>query len=282
MNLTVANQYIAQMPIEVKDAVFGNVGSIIAFRTSADDARSMLKYVEPRFEEHDLIHMHNRHFIISMTIEGEKVPAFSAISLNLPVQEGDETDYIVEHSRALYASSREVVEHYVGERYLDIGKPASQAPKEVKPAKQAVQQSATPPAPLPEKVETPVVQTQPPEPTQRLKRLPNMSSLAHAAIERAISHSASSAGEPVKSKPAEVPAPAEKPKRKRRRRKRKSAEGASIGAAGSTTQAKPENSEPKPKAGPKKATVSTKPTPKTEAHPSQPQEFEDAGIVHLK
>ena len=31
LNLTVANQYIAQMPMEVKDAVFGNVGSIIAF-----------------------------------------------------------------------------------------------------------------------------------------------------------------------------------------------------------------------------------------------------------
>src|SRR6185437_8422158 len=90
LNLTVANQYIAQMPMEVKDAVFGNVGSIVAFRTSADDARNMLKYVEPRFEEHDLIHMHNRHFIISMTIEGEKVPAFSAVTLNLPPQSGDD------------------------------------------------------------------------------------------------------------------------------------------------------------------------------------------------
>src|SRR5258708_21633863 len=68
LNLTVANQYIAQMPMEVKDAVFGNVGSIIAFRASADDARTMLKYFEPRFEEHDLIHIHNRHVIITMTI----------------------------------------------------------------------------------------------------------------------------------------------------------------------------------------------------------------------
>lgn len=102
---------------EVKDAVFGNVGSIISFRTSADDARVMLKYFEPKFEEHDLVHMHNRHFAISMTIAGEKVPAFSAISLNLPPFGADYTEQIVAHSRAEYAQSREYLERYMHERY---------------------------------------------------------------------------------------------------------------------------------------------------------------------
>jgi hypothetical protein len=118
LNLTVANQYTAQMSQEVKDAVFGNVGSIVAFRMGADDARSMLRYFEPKFEEYDLVHMHNRHFLVSMTIEGEKVPAFSAISLNLPDKQDDYSAYIIERSRAQYASSREYVEKYVGERYL--------------------------------------------------------------------------------------------------------------------------------------------------------------------
>lgn len=118
LNLTVANQYTAQMSIEVKDAVFGNVGSIIAFRMGADDARGMLRYFEPKFEEYDLVHMHNRHFVISMAIDGEKVPGFSAISLNLPPSTGDETDLIVANSRSVYASTRAVVEAYVGERYL--------------------------------------------------------------------------------------------------------------------------------------------------------------------
>ena len=81
LNLTVANQYIAQMPIEVKDAVFGNVGSIISFRMSADDSRTMLRYFEPKFTEYDLVHMHNRHFVISMTIEGEKVQLFRLLPL---------------------------------------------------------------------------------------------------------------------------------------------------------------------------------------------------------
>ncbi len=117
LNLTVANQYTAQMSSEVKDAVFGNVGSIVAFRMGADDARSMLRYFEPKFEEYDLVHMHNRHFVISMTIEGEKTPAFSSISLNLPVAGQDYSAAIVESSRNRYAYSRESVERYVGGRY---------------------------------------------------------------------------------------------------------------------------------------------------------------------
>lgn len=117
LNLTVANQYIAQMLPEVRDAVFGNVGSIISFRTSADDASTMMKYFEPKFTDHDMVHMNNRNFAVSMTIGGEKVPAFSAITLNLPPFQYDYTPQIVEYSRAHYARSRESVERYVAERY---------------------------------------------------------------------------------------------------------------------------------------------------------------------
>lgn len=125
LNLTVANQYTAQMLPEVKDAVFGNVGSIISFRTSADDARGMLKYFEPKFEEHDLVHMHNRHFAISMTIGGEKVPAFSAISLNLPEFQFDYTPQIIQHSRATYCNTRDYIERYVAERYMTFDNAAA-------------------------------------------------------------------------------------------------------------------------------------------------------------
>ena len=118
LSLTVANQYIAQMSLSVRDAVFGNVGSIIAFRMSADDAKGMTKYFEPKFTEYDLVHMHNRHFVINMTIEGEKVPAFSAITLNLPPLGADQTQTIIEQSRAQYAASRDYIERYVNDRYL--------------------------------------------------------------------------------------------------------------------------------------------------------------------
>jgi hypothetical protein len=117
LNLTVANQYIAQMSQEVKDAVFGNVGSMIAFRMGADDARSMQKYFEPRFTEYDLVHMHNRHIVISMTIGGEKSPAFSAFTLDLPKETFQEIPAIVEHSRREFATPKSDVERYIQERY---------------------------------------------------------------------------------------------------------------------------------------------------------------------
>jgi hypothetical protein len=116
--LTVANQYIAQMPLTVKDAVFGNVGSIIGFRMSADDSRIMTKYFEPKFEEHDLVHMHNRDFVISMTIEGEKVQAFSAATLDLPSDKTDFVEQIIANSRQNFAYKRADIEDFVRERYL--------------------------------------------------------------------------------------------------------------------------------------------------------------------
>ncbi len=204
LNLTVANQYTAQMPMEVKDAVFGNVGSIIAFRMGADDSRGLLKYFEPKFEEYDLVHMHNRHFVISMTIEGEKVPAFSAISLNLPPQQADESANIIQNSRAHYAFSREVVERYVGDRYLNTA--AQSKTTELKSA-------MTKPAPISQATSIPhdepalqtIAKTAEPRPTRTVRaKVANSASQAASRILAA----------------ADITAPKAKRKRTRSRKKK--------------------------------------------------------------
>ncbi|MDX2776161.1 type IV secretion system DNA-binding domain-containing protein [Streptomyces caniscabiei] len=110
LNLTVANQYISQMSDTVRNAVFGNVGTIISFRVSADDAPILAKQFEPQFEANDLLQMHNRHFIINMVIKGEKTPAFSATTLTLPPPQIDNTGRIIEHTRITYSRRREDVE----------------------------------------------------------------------------------------------------------------------------------------------------------------------------
>ena len=110
LNLTVANQYISQMTESVRDAVFGNVGTTISFRVSADDAPVLIKQFEPTFDQSDLIQMNNRHFIISMIINGEKVPAFSATTLSIPKSPEDNFDAIVESSRSLYSRTKAAVE----------------------------------------------------------------------------------------------------------------------------------------------------------------------------
>lgn len=113
LNLTVANQYISQMTDSVRDAVFGNVGTTISFRVSADDAPILAKQFEPIFDQNDLIQMNNRHFVISMIINGEKAPAFSATTLSLPTTPQDNFDQIVEHSRQNFARTREEVENEI-------------------------------------------------------------------------------------------------------------------------------------------------------------------------
>ena len=110
LNLTVANQYISQMSETVRDAVFGNVGTMISFRVSADDAPILSKQFEPQFESQDLLQMHNRHFIVNMVINGEKAPAFSATTLTLPPQQADNTSQIIENTRRYYSRPRAEVE----------------------------------------------------------------------------------------------------------------------------------------------------------------------------
>ena len=110
LNLTVANQYTSQMTESVRDAVFGNVGTTISFRVSADDAPILSKQFEPVFEAQDLLNLNNRHFVLSMIINGEKTPAFSATTLSIPKPPNDLTPRIIRNSRLVYSRTREEVE----------------------------------------------------------------------------------------------------------------------------------------------------------------------------
>ena len=110
LNLTVANQYTSQMTESVRDAVFGNVGTTISFRVSADDAPILSKQFEPIFEAQDLLNLNNRHFVLSMIINGEKTPAFSATTLSIPKPPNDLTPRIIRNSRLVYSRTREEVE----------------------------------------------------------------------------------------------------------------------------------------------------------------------------
>lgn len=110
LNLTVANQYTSQMNQNVRDAVFGNVGTMISFRVSADDANTLEKQFSPQFSNQDLLSLNNRDFAINMMIQGEKVIPFSARTLNLPTPQADLTQHIIQNTRQNHSSSRQTVE----------------------------------------------------------------------------------------------------------------------------------------------------------------------------
>jgi hypothetical protein len=118
LNLTVANQYVSQMPEVVRDAVFGNVGTMISFRIGPGDATVLGKYFEPVFEAIDLTKLHNQNIFISMIINGEKAPPFSASTLRMPDPENDMTQTIMEISRQRYASPRALVDADIRSRTL--------------------------------------------------------------------------------------------------------------------------------------------------------------------
>lgn len=162
LNLTVANQYISQMSETVRDAVFGNVGTMICFRVSADDAPILSKQFEPQFEPTDLLQMHNRNFVINMVISGEKSPAFSARTLNLPPPQTDNTGRIIENTRHLYSRSREEVEKEISDaiqppKPLQTSAPQSQAQAAQWPIN-AQTQTITPDAPKPQQPHHPAEQ----------------------------------------------------------------------------------------------------------------------------
>ena len=151
LHLTMANQYISQMAEEVRDAVFGNVGSIISFRVSPDDAPFLEKYFLPQFETADIIKLANRDFVTTMTIKGEKVPSFSGRTLDFPDKPVSQVEQIITHSRQKYATPKAEVERLVNPPAPNP--PGQPAKKERKPdslavsaLKKALGDSGNPPA----------------------------------------------------------------------------------------------------------------------------------------
>lgn len=77
LNLTVANQFIGQMDEEVKNAVFGNVGTLISFRVGVTDASYLQREYQPIFSESDLINVERFHAYMKTIVDSEPVPPFS-------------------------------------------------------------------------------------------------------------------------------------------------------------------------------------------------------------
>lgn len=77
LDLCVANQFIGQVDEEVKNAVFGNVGTIISFRIGVTDANYLQREFTPTFSEEDLLNIDKYHVYIKTTVNNEPVPSFS-------------------------------------------------------------------------------------------------------------------------------------------------------------------------------------------------------------
>jgi len=81
LNLIVANQFTTQLTPEIRDAVFGNIGTIVTFRIGQNDVESLGKYYQPVFEGDDLLRVPNYNTIVRTLIGGVPTQPFSMATL---------------------------------------------------------------------------------------------------------------------------------------------------------------------------------------------------------
>jgi len=116
LNLIIAHQYIGQLVTDtstrVRDAVFGNVGTLCVFRVGAEDAEFLEKEFEPVFVIQDLVNLPNRQIYIKLMIDGIAGNAFSASTL--PPFDLSKTleneEKVIRITRERYGTDREIVE----------------------------------------------------------------------------------------------------------------------------------------------------------------------------
>lgn len=113
--LIVANQFIGQLDQELKDAIFGNVGTVISYRVGVDDANYLAKQFQPVFNEEDLQNIAKYHIYMKTLVGNEQTTPFS-VSLKKDMDEIKRSmnpkvaEVIKEMSRLKYGRDRKLVE----------------------------------------------------------------------------------------------------------------------------------------------------------------------------
>lgn len=102
LNLVIAHQFIAQLEEKIRDAVFGNVGSMIVFRVGADDAEKIIKQFEPVFTSNDLINIDNFNANAKILINGQTSKPFNLKIMPSPKSDDVIRDQVKELSRKKY------------------------------------------------------------------------------------------------------------------------------------------------------------------------------------
>ena len=116
LSLIVAHQYIAQMAEEVRDAVFGNIGTLVSFRVGAEDAEMLEKEFAPEFTVNDIVNLNKRQIYLKLMIDGVASNAFSAMTMDtIAKPEVSYRQQVIDASRAKYGKPRAEVERQIAE-----------------------------------------------------------------------------------------------------------------------------------------------------------------------
>jgi len=130
LNMIMAHQYIGQLvngqDTSIRDAVFGNAGTMVSFRIGVEDAETMAKQFAPVFAEYDLINIEKYHAIVRLLIENTAARAFTMATYPPTVGNKELAGQIKELSRLKYGRERSIVADEILER-SKLGESAKKA-----------------------------------------------------------------------------------------------------------------------------------------------------------
>lgn len=121
LSITVANQFIGQMEEEVKNAIFGNAGTLLSFRVGVTDANFLQHEFQPVFSESDLINVDRYNAFVRTIVNMEAVPAFSVdMTRDIAAERRAANPKVAEAIKKLsllkYGKPKELVEAEIGQR----------------------------------------------------------------------------------------------------------------------------------------------------------------------
>lgn len=120
LSLNIAHQFIAQLEEKIRDAVFGNVGSICAFRVGAEDAEYLEKQFAPTFSPSDLMNIDNYNAYLRLLVNGKPAKPFNILVPPPPKGNAEKLEKLKEMSYLKYGKPREEVERLIMEKYKTL------------------------------------------------------------------------------------------------------------------------------------------------------------------
>ncbi|HEY4694739.1 MAG TPA: type IV secretion system DNA-binding domain-containing protein [Candidatus Nanoarchaeia archaeon] len=179
LDLTITHQYIEQMPLPVKDAIFGNVGTFICFGVGNQDAAFLEKEFTPTFLANDFINLGRYEMYLKLQIDDMASTPFSAVSLPPFTDVTGVSQRAVAASRAKYSREVEKVEKLIkkwSETKFRPGQPPQPPQWALDEAKAAAEQATPTPVPT---INQPVLVTS--QEVQTIEQLPQASVPAPSA-----------------------------------------------------------------------------------------------------
>ncbi|MCA9357364.1 type IV secretion system DNA-binding domain-containing protein [Candidatus Nomurabacteria bacterium] len=128
LGLTIAHQFIAQLQPDIKDAVFGNVGSMAAFRVGPEDAQFLEQQFKPTFTASDLMNVPNANAFMRVLANGTPTPPFSMGTMAPAETDLVRVQRLIEDSYKRYGYDRAEIEEEIRVRYQKPAPPVPPAP----------------------------------------------------------------------------------------------------------------------------------------------------------